>query len=396
MGLGAAAGVAFGALMASGWALAYGRAHRSLSALTALREAAPWPPARWPAVSVVVAACDEEAAIEAAARSLLAQDYPHLEVVVVNDRSTDRTGALLDALAAEDPRLRVLHVDQLPAGWLGKVHALHLGLGCAQEGADPLEGWVLLTDADVHFAPDALRRAVALAEQRTLDHFTLIPQVHASGPLLKAMQVWFGLHLVVLNRVEQVHDPASPAFLGAGAFNLVRRRALAALGGLEPLRLEVLDDLGLGYLLKRRGFRSDAALGHGLVSLTWYQDVADMVRGVEKNAFAAFAGYDLARLGAVVLGILAVDLLGPLTWLAVGLRGPGWGWALALALVGVLPLVRALRTYARRTGNPAWVGVLFPAAALVLAWAGLRSAWTTTVQGGVRWRGRRRKRERGW
>lgn len=373
--------VVFAVLTAALWAAGYTRARDVLRGVSRLADLHPPVPARWPRLSVVVAARDEQGAVEEATRSLLALDYPGLQVVVVDDRSTDRTGAILDALAAEDPRLRVVHLDALPPGWLGKVHALHVGLGCA-EGE-----WLLLTDADVHFAPDALRRAVAVAEQRQLDHFTLIPRVEASAPLLKAMQVWFGLHLVVFNRVDRVHDPASPAYLGSGAFNLVRREALVAIGGLEALRLEVLDDLGLGYRVKRAGFRSDAALGHGQIRLTWYADVKDMVRGVEKNAYAAFAGYSPARLVGVVGVVLGLEVLGPLSWLALGLWGPGWPWAAAVGALALVPFARALRLLCRLTGNPGWVALLFPAAAVLVMGALLRSGVKVTQAGGVSWRG---------
>ena len=96
--------------------------------------------------------------VEQATRSLLAQDYPELALIAVDDRSTDGTGAILDAIAAEDTRLKVLHIEELPAGWLGKTHALHAA--AATSSAD----WLLFTDADVLFVPDTLRRAIALAE----------------------------------------------------------------------------------------------------------------------------------------------------------------------------------------------------------------------------------------
>ena len=114
----------------------------------------PEPPS-WPELGVVIAASNEAETIEPALRSLLAQDYPSLEIVMVDDRSTDRTGTIVDHLAASDARISRVHVRVLPAGWLGKVHAL-------QRGVERVRGdFVLFTDADIHFAPGALRRAVA-------------------------------------------------------------------------------------------------------------------------------------------------------------------------------------------------------------------------------------------
>ena len=121
-------------------------------------------------VSVIVAARNEEEHVEAAVGSLLALEYPDYEVIAVNDRSTDRTGEILDRLAGRDPsRLRVLHVSELPPGWLGKPHAM--GLAAQQATGD----WLLFTDADVSFRPDALRRAVVCAEANRADHLVLFP-----------------------------------------------------------------------------------------------------------------------------------------------------------------------------------------------------------------------------
>src|SRR2546423_821839 len=128
-----------------------------------------------PPLSVVVPALNEEATVEAAMRTLLALDYPDLEIIGVDDRSTDETGAILDRLAAEDARLRVTHVRELPPGWLGKNHALHVGSAVARGE------WILFTDADVHFERDALRRAVRYAVYRRLDHLVVVPQVLLAG-----------------------------------------------------------------------------------------------------------------------------------------------------------------------------------------------------------------------
>src|SRR6185503_9934014 len=137
--------------------------------LTALVDVPPWQGPHFPKISIVVAARDEAKSIERAARSLLALDWPDLEIVLVDDRSTDGTGAILDRLAREDRRLRVVHVTTLPPGWLGKNHALQLGADAAQGG------WLLFTDGDVLFHPDTLRQAVAYANARQLDHLTVGP-----------------------------------------------------------------------------------------------------------------------------------------------------------------------------------------------------------------------------
>src|SRR5262249_27703403 len=142
-------------------------------------DASPAPP-EWPSVSLIVPARNEEASIGPAVRSRLAEGYPALEVVLVDDRSTDGTGAVVDALAREDGRIQPVHVQTLPPGWLGKVHALREGLRLAKGE------WILFSDADVHLAPSALQKAVALAEARGLDQLAVLPQLVPTHWLIDA------------------------------------------------------------------------------------------------------------------------------------------------------------------------------------------------------------------
>ena len=163
------------------------------------------PPGGWPALTVVVPARDEARGVEASVRSLLAQDYPELRVVAVDDRSTDGTGAILDRVGSDEPRLRVVHVGELPPGWLGKNHA------CASGADAASDGWLLFTDGDVIFAPGALRRAVAYAGRHGLGHLVALPRLVAVAA--DQLQVVFeGGALEPL-----VEEPAGPGKGGAAA-----------------------------------------------------------------------------------------------------------------------------------------------------------------------------------
>ncbi len=140
-----------------------------------IKDFAPAPDAECPRVSILFAARDEEEKLPAALATLMEIDYPNLEVIAVDDRSKDATARILDEFAAAHPRLHVVHITQLPAGWLGKPHAL-------QKAYQASTGdWLLFTDADVRFKPDILRRAMALAKARGLDHLTLLGDVEMIG-----------------------------------------------------------------------------------------------------------------------------------------------------------------------------------------------------------------------
>jgi glycosyltransferase involved in cell wall biosynthesis len=281
-----------------------------------------------PFVSVVVAARNEERNVEAAACSLLAQSYPSLEIIAVDDRSTDRTGAILDARAAEEPRLKVMHVRELPAGWLGKNHALWLGAAAARGE------WLLFADADVIMAPDAVSRAVAYAERRGLDNVTILPDTMMPGLLLKGFVcvgiVIFGLAL----RPWKARDPKSRHFVGVGAFNLVRAGAYARAGGHEPIRLRPDDDIKLGRILKRSGAKQDALSGRGMVSVEWYRTIGETIDGLMKNSFAVVQYNPLLMIAGV--GFYLIVGLAPLLALGLGARPVALFGGLAVAGAGVL------------------------------------------------------------
>jgi cellulose synthase/poly-beta-1,6-N-acetylglucosamine synthase-like glycosyltransferase len=343
-------------------------------------------PPLWPRLSIVVAACDEADKIAPAARSLLACDYDDLEVVLVDDRSTDDTGAIIDALAGEDPRVRALHIRELPAGWLGKVHALHQGLAhCTGE-------FILFTDADVHFQPPLLRRAVAYCLAGNLDHLAALPSLWPTGLLLDAMIAESIRELVTVIRMWRVADPASRAFMGVGAFNLVRRSAFDATEGFEWLRMEVADDAGLGMMMKRSGARCELVNAFGLAALHWYRTFGEIVHGSQRT-FATASNLSVRNafvFAGLVVALELSPLLAPLGALAFRCLGPP-GWAgLAFAVAGLaapaLYIICELlaHRWSRRKLLP---GLLSAAMSPVGAWMVLRAALLARRRGGIVWRG---------
>jgi hypothetical protein len=337
----------------------------------------------WPRLSVVVACRNEEAAIRAAISSLLEQDYPDLEIVAVDDRSEDRTGALLDELARERPALRVAHLDTLPAGWLGKTNAL-------QHGAAAATGeWLLFTDADIIFAPGALRRAVAWALRDQLGHAVALPQFVAPGYLERAFVSFFGMLLLVHVEVNSLDRAGSRGFIGVGAFNLVRRDAYEAIGGHTRLRLEVADDLKLGLLLRRSGVRQGAADSGGLVRVRWQRGFVASMRGLLKNAFAG-SEYQWRGVARTAVALPIATSLPALCLFLVPASAP---LALPIRLVAaaglLVPIVFHGATARRVAFGQGHEGLVMPIAGLCLAGVTLTSALLTKLRGAVIWRGTR-------
>jgi hypothetical protein len=327
-----------------------------------------------PRLSIVVPARNEEAAVEQAMRTLLAVDYPDVEILAVDDRSTDRTGAILDGLAAESPRLRVLHVRELPAGWLGKNHALHLGARRASGE------YILFTDADVHFEPTALRRAVRAAVDRGLDHLVLLPEVVVQGFWETLFVTYFATGFVFIFLPWKVADPRSKVYVGVGAFNLVRREAYRRAGGHAALPMDVVDDLKLGKRLRESGARQEYGFSDGLVRVRWAVGLQGMVDALTKNMFAAL-GFRVASALSLTLTMLLL-----VAWPGVGLLVGPWGPRLlcAGALASMVWMVRTVRPVLR--GSPLYA-LAFPVAALLMTYTICRSVSRTYRQGGVVWRG---------
>jgi glycosyltransferase involved in cell wall biosynthesis len=333
-----------------------------------------WPEPK-PRVSIIVAARNEEEHVEAAVGSLLALDYADYEVLAVNDRSTDRTGEILDRLARDSAtRLRVLHVAELPPQWLGKPHAM--GLAAQQATGD----WLLFTDADVTFRPDALRRALVCAEESRADHLILFPTALMHSLSERMMFAFFPTLVVFGHRPWKVSDPQTRDYVGMGAFNLIRRSVYEALGVREKLRMDVLDDMKLGKLVKEGGYAQRVASGYGLLSLRWGHGALGVLDNLTKNLFALMLYRWPRTLGAAFLLLLLN--LGPFLGLALA---PGWarlGYALTVGAVAAIYFLMSRRS----SVSPLYV-VLHPISTLLFAGTLLRSMFLTLGRGGVVWRG---------
>jgi glycosyltransferase involved in cell wall biosynthesis len=343
--------------------------------LQRLADIPPAPAGAAPRVSIVFSALNEAATIEPALRSLLALDYPNLEIIAIDDRSTDATGAILDRLGREHSVLRVLHIRELPPGWLGKNHAL-------QRGGEVASGdYLLFTDADVVFDRNALSRAVAHCERGKLDHLVVLAEFIVREHLLAMLMISGSAAMFAKLQPWKVRTSARH-FFGMGAFNMVRAAAYRQAGGHTPLALEVIDDILLGKLMKQKGFSQDVLLGYGSVSVEWYRNAREMVRGLEKNSFAMF-DYRLWKLA------LASAVLLPLRyWPWIGLfvtQGATWWMNLAALAIGLATL-EALR---RPTGWSRRCFAYWPLIGVVSLLAVWRAVVLALWRNGIDWRGTR-------
>src|SRR5579863_6321423 len=297
--------------------------------IPALAGTAPLEDSMCPAVSILVAGRDEADKLPDALATFLALDYPRYEVIAVDDRSEDATGAILDAAAQRDSRLKIVHVDSLPAGWLGKPHAL-------QQAYEHSSGeWLVFTDADVHFAPDLLRRAVALAEARNWEHMTLLgaPKMYTAGE--RIVMTFFGVAMILSARPWSAHNPRSQGYMGIGAFQMMQRSAYEKMGTHRRLAMEVVDDMKLGKLAKESGLRSGVAKSGDAVSVHWHAGLGNIVRGTTKNFFAA-AGFKLWLAAVQVFGLLLMCVFPVVALPFVH------GWVRAFAAIAVaVPLIAA-------------------------------------------------------
>lgn len=332
----------------------------------------------WPSLAVIVPARNEAEAISATLHSLLASDYPALQVVAIDDRSSDATGTIMDLLAADNNKLSVIHVEELPAGWLGKPHAMAQAAQTVAQTAP--SDWLLFTDADVVFAPDALRRAIFYAEMSHADHLVVYPTLILKGLGEHLFLAFFQSVSVWAARAWKIANPrAKRDFIGVGAFNLIRRTVYDALGGYEALRMEVLEDMRMGYQIKQAGYTQHVAFGRDLLRIRWAESAMGIVENLTKNLFAAFR----FRASLLLAACIGIALLCFTPFLTLAIPGPA-RWAGVATFIALVLL--NLRYWPQTRISPIYL-IFFPIGALLLLYTLLRSMVLTLKRGGVLWRG---------
>ena len=330
-----------------------------------------------PRVSIIVPARGEAEHIAQSLTQLLNLDYDSYEVIAVNDRSTDRTGEIMDAVAGQPGahgRLRILHVEALPAGWLGKTHAMWSA--AKQASGD----WLLFTDADVLFKPDSLRRVLAYAMAEPADHVVLFPEIIMKGPGERMMIAFFQTLFVFGHRPWKVADPKTKDHMGVGAFNLVRRSVYDAVGTYEALRFELVDDMKLGKVVKNAGYAQRVVFGEDLISIRWAKGAMGVVDNLTKNFFAIMFFQWPRLLGSCLVAVF----LNLVPFLAIWLTH-GWArlpYAAALLFMFMIYVGMWLKSPIRP-----YYFFLHPVSTTLFIYTMLRSMALTLGRGGVVWRG---------
>ena len=327
-----------------------------------------------PSISIVIPARNEERNLEHALQSVLGLDYPDLEIMVVNDRSTDGTGDILEKLAKDDLRLTLLHIESLPEGWLGKTHALH-------KGAQQAQGeFILFTDADIVFHPFVLRKALSHVQANQLDHLTIVPEDTMPGVFLRVLSATFGIFMFIIFQPWKARNPRSRRYMGIGAFNLIRTSVYKTIGGHEAIALRPDDDLKFGKLVKRNGYRQEVMNGKGMVAVEWYRSVPELIHGLMKNMFAGME----YRLSVVILATIGSLLFHLWPWIGMWFTT---GWAQTLFALTVFMMVGSFGFALAPFGVKPWHGLFLPLTISLLVYIQWRATILTLWQGGITWRG---------
>ncbi len=345
--------------------------NRSIGFLKDLRDTRNGPGLR---VSIIIPARNEERNIQEALRSVLSQDYENAEVIVINDRSADQTGAILDRMARTHPALRVIHVTELPPGWLGKNHAMFCG---AQQATGDL---LLFTDADIVMRPSTVRKAVGYLVANQIDHLTITPEVRMPGILLDVFVGAFTIFFSLYARPWKAKDPKSKRFIGIGGFNLVRAAVYRGVGTHRAIAMRPDDDLKLGKLIKHGGFRQELLFGRDMLHVEWYPSLREMINGLMKNAFAG-VNYSIL---AIVASSITQFLLNVWPFLGLFLTH---GITRILNAAIVLIILFICWDNARFHNSRRWYGIGFPISTLLFIYIMWRSMLITLINNGIRWRG---------
>ena len=328
----------------------------------------------FPKISVIVPAKNEEKNISEATLSKLNQDYPDFEVIVINDRSTDNTSRILSDLEQAHENLKIINIDKLPSGWLGKNNAL-------QKGAAAATGELLLfSDADVIYKPGTLKKSVTYLMRNELDSLSVSPDLKLKGALLKTFISVFFIYLSVYTQPWLAKYRWTSKSIGIGAFILVRRKIYEDIGGHTKIKMRPEDDLKLGELIKKAGGSIELLYGYKQIEVEWYSSMKEVIEGLSKNSFAA-VNYSYLLLALGIIGQLVLNVF-PFAALFFTQGITQLLYAFSILIVFII-----FSGTTKFTGAKNWYCVGFPLMSLMFIYIQLRSMWKVSFGKGLNWRG---------
>jgi chlorobactene glucosyltransferase len=344
--------------------------------------------AELPKVSIIIPARDEERNIERCLRSLLAQDHRDIEILVINDNSSDRTTEIVERMAAEDGRIRLYSATEPPRECTGKCNALIEGV---RQG-NPAGEWLLFTDADTRHHPKSLSSALRTALEKKVDLLTLIPHLEARSFWERLMQPTVAALIALFKQPEQINDPDNPEVFANGQFILVRREAYQSCGGHQAISGKVLDDTELARTVVQSGCRMHIALARELFSTRMYTSFKALLAGWTKNFYmileSRFSRVLLAAWLALFMSLWPAGF-GIASIVGLATKTYFWPEAYLWIAVGIYAMVLVFQATLR--GLNRWYphySPLAPLANFMAVFILLRSAYLNSKGRGVRWKGR--------
>ncbi|ARI77141.1 glycosyltransferase [Halobacillus mangrovi] len=328
-------------------------------------------------VSVILAAKDEKASIQQTIESLLHQKQIQFEIIAVNDRSSDSTGAILQKLADKYNQLTLIHIENLPEGWLGKTYALSQGVKISSGN------YLLFTDADIHFSPCIISKAISYMKAEKADHLTAAPNLKAHSISLKGLISFFLFGFGYLKRPWTANNKKNKGGMGIGAFQLMTKECYQSVGGHDRIRLRPDDDLALGIRIKKKGYSQRLVTALKSLAVEWYPSLSSALRGFEKNAFAGL-NYSILMALLAMSGVIISQVLPFLLLFSSVPKVQMISAANIILLFYLYALTtKHLTTYSR------WIIVGLPFFALLFVYMLGRALILTWVRGGIMWRGSR-------
>lgn len=330
-------------------------------------------------VSILIPARNEAKVIERCVRSLMAQDYKDIEIIVYNDQSTDETGAIMNRLAKEDARIKVMHGNHLPSGWVGKCH------GCHQMSVAAKGQWLLFGDSDIAMTPDAVARALATAEKYNVSFLSLFPRFDNYSFWEKAILPLFYFYLYAFMPIWAINKSKNVNFVAAnGSFILIERGLYDQIGGHEVVKDKVLEDVLLARHIKGIGHKIVYGDGTSIYSAHMYDNLAGIWEGFSKNSFSFFKWDYLFAISFILIGLSICVSPFLFTLLQVGLGSIFFN--LELATVVVYFLTMAIISLYIRQGI---IAIIFFPISLFLSFAViLNSMYRVATGKGLTWKGR--------